>query len=211
MTKAKSTAGKFILNMLYQIIPVMIGVYLGFAVNNRGERIKVKKDKAVYEKMLYNEIYSNLNEVKKVFPYHQTLKKNFTEIILAESPLKALNDYSFTGLRTPRLNQGAYDTGIQTGILKEFDLQFVQMINQMYSVQKSKVSFNQDILSSMISKDLPNNDLEANNLTVSTIINLNDIIAGEQDLQIYYCEILNNFFQEFKNEFDEDCDYDFSN
>ena len=38
-------------SIIYQIIPIMIGVYLGFAINNFGESRKINKQKTVFTKI----------------------------------------------------------------------------------------------------------------------------------------------------------------
>ncbi len=191
--------------MFYQIIPVMIGVYLAFAVSNFAENRKVKNEKDVFTKMLYNEISANLKTVDRSLPYHLKLKGDFRTIARAEKSFEEIQKYTFQGLRPPRLNNGAYQTGVQTGILKDFDLEFVQQINRLYTLQESKVEFNNDILASMLATGFPKNDADARELASSTIINLNDILAGEIELQQMYCDILNGYMPDSKMEYDSIC------
>jgi len=205
MAKGKNLLNNIGRNIVNQIIPVMIGVYLGFALNNYGENRKVKKQKATFEKMLFNEITGNLENVTKSLPYHLNFKKDIDSLSKEEAVFDAFDNYVITGLRLPRLNSGAYDTGVQTGIFGTFDLNFVQLINRLYTTQNAYVQTNNSILSSMISKDQPDDDKETLKMLATLDINLNDIIAGENDLQGFYCEILRIYFKAQGDLFEENC------
>ena len=58
---------KLYTNLLLEIIPVMIGVYLGFALNNFGQNQKLQKQGATYKEMIRNEIEGNLTGMHWVF------------------------------------------------------------------------------------------------------------------------------------------------
>ena len=58
--KKNSKLKTALLSGLLQILPVMFGVYLGFALNNFSEQKKINRQKSIYEQMLKNEIQDNL-------------------------------------------------------------------------------------------------------------------------------------------------------
>jgi len=63
---------KLITESFIQIIPVMIGVYLGFAFNNFGEQRKLEKQKAVFQQM--NDILAFENGLTE---YNMGILENF--------------------------------------------------------------------------------------------------------------------------------------
>ena len=54
---------KIALNVLNQIIPIMIGVYLGFALNNFGEDRQLKRQANTFRNMLRTAIGENVEEL----------------------------------------------------------------------------------------------------------------------------------------------------
>ncbi len=120
---------------LLQMLPIMFGVYLGFALNNFGEQQKINRQKDTYEQMLKNEIEDNLKQVKKVSVYHKKITNDFLTIRESKDIKSAFDNYTMTGIRPGIVNSSAYETGIQTGIIQEFDLEIIQYLNKLYNYQ----------------------------------------------------------------------------
>lgn len=177
---------KQVLKFLVEMIPVMIGVYLGFALNNFGERQQLNRQSDTYKNMLVQEIKENHENLKRVNPYHVQLKEDFEEILKEEDALQAFMAYSFKGLRPGFVNESAFETGIQTGIIQEFDLKLIQSLNKLYKLQNQYEDFNEMMLNSFMSKKLPETDKEMRNTITLLLMNMNDILNYERELIISY-------------------------
>ncbi len=184
--KKNSKLKTALLSGLLQILPVMFGVYLGFALNNFSEQKKINRQKSIYEQMLKNEIQDNLKEVEKVSAYHEKLTKDINDIINSKDVKKAFNDYKMTGLRPGMVNSSAYNTGIQTGIIQEFDLKTIQNLNKLYNFQKKYDGYNEKMLEFFISEDVPETERQIKNLLINLSMGMNDIENFESGLEKYY-------------------------
>lgn len=184
---------KLLTDTLIQMIPVMLGVYLGFALNNFGEAQKLKKQAGTYQEMLKNEIGENLAELERVNPYHLELKQDFAEILASNDIKKAFRSKSMQGIRPGLVNKSAYNTGIQTGIIQQFDLDVIQNVNKLYTLQDQYDAFNETIISSFIAQKFPETEAEIRNALIIMSMNMNDVLNFERELTESYAEILNAF------------------
>lgn len=182
---------KIVDNIVHQIIPIMIGVYLGFALNNFGESRKLAKQKTVFTKMLFNEVKDNRREVAEKDVYHLKLKQDFIEIRESEDVKAAMKAYRMTGLRPGLVSSSAYDTGIQTGIIQEFDLTLIQLLNRLYNYQNKYNSYNENMVNSLFSNGFPETEKEIKDMLTMTIMSLNDVESFERELQDFYQGVLN--------------------
>ncbi|NRB52712.1 MAG: hypothetical protein HRU41_33940 [Saprospiraceae bacterium] len=181
---------KILSNVLNQIIPIMIGVYLGFAVNNFGENRKVKQQVRTYQEMLKIELEENLQALEKVRNYHVRLSKDFSNLLASEELEKDFEATNFQGLKPGFVSSSAYQTGLQTGIIQEFDLNLVQILNRCYTLQDKYNTFNENLLSSFQSRKYPETAGEIRNFLINMRMNMNDIKYFEQALQQQYGLIL---------------------
>lgn len=189
MSKAKS----ILKNFIDQMIPVMIGVYLGFALNNFGESKKIKKDTDDVFNMIKVEIQENLSSVQKVEKYHEDLGKDILAILQSTNVRQKFNEYSFKGLRPGRVYRSSYDTAIQSGTIKNFDIQNIKVFNRLYSLQDSYDDYNKTFLGNFLGCDFPNTDKEVKNLLISLNMSLNDVIISEDELIKAYNDVLKEF------------------
>ncbi|MFK7807413.1 MAG: hypothetical protein AB8F74_06365 [Saprospiraceae bacterium] len=182
---------KTISNILSQIIPVMIGVYLGFAMNNFGENRKLESQSETYKLMLKNEIGENLDALKSVSDYHVTIVKNFTDLLKSEDLVKAFQNTSFEGFRPGFVSSSAYNTGVQTGIIQAFDLNLIQTLNRLYTLQGKYNRFNENMINSFLGNKFPETESEIRSVLTSSLMSMNDVIIFENELMKYYSELLN--------------------
>ncbi|MFK8102971.1 MAG: hypothetical protein AB8G15_10620 [Saprospiraceae bacterium] len=176
--------------ILVQMLPVMIGVYLGFAMNNFGERQKLEKQSNTYKEMLKNEIRENLASVENVNSYHIQLTNKFSEILEAENMKEKFGSMQFRGFKPGFVNNSAYNTGIQTGIIQEFDLKLIQSLNRLYTLQGKYNRFNENLINSYISNKFPETNSEIRSLLISSSMSMTDILIYEKELRSFYQEIL---------------------
>lgn len=181
---------KILSNVLNQIIPIMIGVYLGFAVNNFGENRKVRQQVKTYQEMLRIELEENLKSLEQVKDYHINLSETFSNLLASDQIEKDFESTNFQGLKPGFVSSSAYQTGLQTGIIQEFDLNFVQTLNRCYTLQDKYNTFNENLLSSFQSTKYPEKVDEIRSFLITMRMNMNDIRYFEQDLQRQYSLIL---------------------
>jgi len=168
----------------------MIGVYLGFALNNYGEKRKVRKQAATFKTMLINEIQENLEQVESVNLYHDTLTDRVSMMLNSENLMTDFKKFRFTGLRPGIVNSSAYTTGVQTGILQEFDIQLIQSLNRLYAYQNNYDDYNSTMISSFLAKDFPDEEEEVRSLFTIINMNMSDVNNFERELAYSYKEIL---------------------
>ena len=191
LTEQVSAAMKKILvSVLSQIIPIMIGVYLGFALNNFGESQKLNRKLDTYTEMLKNEISDNLDQVQGVQEYHVSLGEDFQKLLRSEDLTTAFREYTFMGLKPGFVNNSAYNTGIQTGIIQEFPLEQIQSINRLYTLQNRYTTFNDNLISTFMSQKFPETESEIRSMLISMVMNMNDIRGFESELVGFYSDIL---------------------
>ena len=173
-------------NLLMQMVPVMIGVYLAFALNNFGEDQKLKSQQATFRVMLQNEIKENLNTVEKAYPYHQKLATDFVDILNSRNLKESFNAYELRGLKPGFVNRSAFDTGLQTGIIQEFDLNLVQKLNRLYAYQDNYKNYNETMINALISRKFPETESEIKSAIISLNMSLKDVLNFESNLQEFY-------------------------
>jgi len=171
---------KNIKEILIQIIPVMIGVYLGFLVTNWSTR---KQEKARSEFLVENiikEIEINEKLLKNVIEYHTMLRDSSRyysrEVVEFNKP------QFFEGTRIIKLSNSAYNTGIQTGIINELPLDKIQSINQLYTYQNDYNEFGNLIMASVLNFDLSDNPNDMKKIARFLSVTMTDIAIKENDL-----------------------------
>ena len=179
-----------LLTGLKEIIPVMIGVYLGFALNNYGETRKLDQEKITYMEMLKTEIQQNLKSLEAASIYHEQITNDFDSIAQSENVKKSFDEYQLRGLRPGFVNRSAYETGIQTGIIQSFDLKIVQILNKLYTLQRKYDKFNENMLSGFLAQKFPETSSEIKNMLKVMNMNMNDVNNFERELIAFYKDIL---------------------
>jgi hypothetical protein len=183
---------KPLLSFLNQIIPVMIGVYLGFALNNFGQDQKTKNQFKAYKTILKTEVSDNLLQLAKVQQYHLDMRDSIRNLQASESIVEDYNYFmknSFMGFRPALFNNSAYETGIQTGMIQEFKLETVQAINKTYTMQEIYFSFTQNIIQSISARKLPESEKEIRNALRVMEMNFNDFQSLESISKSNYLEL----------------------
>lgn len=180
------------IDLILQIIPVMIGVYLGFVISNWGEDRKKEKQSEVFVNNLISEINLNKAKLQSVIDYHKILRDSSRFYInnQATHSLSTQPDF-FKGIRTETLLESAYNTGIQTGIISELDLNRVQTLNQLYAYQQEYNEYIKITLAGLINMDFDNDEKSIKKILLFISVSMTDIIIKEQLLIDSYDNILN--------------------
>ncbi len=172
---------KQLFNLFLQIIPVMIGVYLGFAVTNWGEQRNRAKETKTFVKIIEQELDVNKNKIEQVIDYHRMLRDSARHYLETGKRFKGQPEF-FEGIRTQNLLLSAYDTGIQTGILNELELTKIQRLNLTYGSLKSYNQFAQTILSTLINLEF-NNSIDSQNKVMQFIaLSMTDLVIKEEKI-----------------------------
>ena len=185
--KRTNTMKRKIGDIFIQIIPVMIGVYLGFVVSNWADGNKRNQQVEIFIENLYSEIESNERKINSVIEYHKMVRdssRHFT------NPVNNITKPTFfQGTRTLKLTNSAYNTGIQTGIINNLKINQIQEINQLYTLQNDYNDFGNLMLSGLISIDL--NDTPESIMKVARFlgISMTDVVIKEQSLLEGYSSI----------------------
>lgn len=180
---------KKITELIIQIVPVMIGVYLGFVVSNWGDLKKRKNQKVVFIKIIKNEIKHNKEKLENIVDYHK---------ILRDSSMFYLNNFSinkppafFRGIQTSALLESAYDIGNQTGIISEFEMDNILVLNQLYSTQKEYNEYIKIALAGIINSDFNGKEESIRKILQFVAISMTDIVYKEEYLIAEYDKIQN--------------------
>ncbi|MFZ6051835.1 hypothetical protein [Halocola ammonii] len=174
--------------LVIQIIPVMIGVYLGFVLSDwaKSNEISSKKDQLAQNISL--EIESNRQKLKNVIDYHKMLRDSSRHYANSDSTPERIR--FFGGLRTQSLTSSAFETGIQTGIINELELDQIQTLNKTYTQQESYNDFGKVVLSGIINFDFQNKTSSIERLLNFLSITMTDIVIKEKQLLEEYEDTL---------------------
>ena len=168
-------------DLIIQVISVMIGVFLGFAITNWSEN---QKETSKYNALLLNitsEIKANQVKIDQVIGYHKMLKDS-TKYYLNTKEFTNFKPSFFKGVNTLSFNNSAYQTGIQTGLLNVMELEKVQAINDVYTKQRAYEEFANVLLSGLITMDFDQSEKSAQKIATFLSISMTDIVIKEEQL-----------------------------
>lgn len=177
---------KKILDILIQIIPVMIGVYLGFVVTNWGEAQKKKSQTKIFLENVRIEMESNRQKLESVIDYHEMLRDSSR--IYGRKRLAEVPNY-FQGIRVQSLVESAYTTGNQTGIINELGLNNIQRLNQLYTSQGEYNEMIKMLLNSLITMDFSENEMAMKQILRFLSITMTDLVIKEEQLINEYTRV----------------------
>ncbi len=167
-------------DIFIQIIPVMIGVYLGFVVSNWADSRKRNNQLDVFIENLYSEIESNESKLNNVIGYHKMVRDSSR--YYSNPEINTTNPTFFQGTRTLKLTNSAYNTGIQTGIINDLKIDQIQAINQLYTLQDDYNDFGNMLLTGLISIDLNDTPESIRKVARFLGISMTDVVIKEQSL-----------------------------
>jgi len=176
---------KKLLEILLQIIPIAIGVYLGFVVSNWDQNRKNQQRLESFIENIIVELNDNKEKIKHVFDYHLLLRDS-SYSLLQLPPESIQKPKFFKGLQMPRLMNSAYQTGVQTGILNDLPVNKIQSLNQLYSFQDIYNDFNNMVMTGLLKQVF--SDQPEDLYRVAGFINttMNDVVEIESALLEYY-------------------------
>lgn len=173
--------------LIIQIIPVMVGVFLGFLASNWAEKNQRKEQSDVFIKNLLSEIESNEKRLKGVMDYHLMVRDSSRFYTDPQNEIAQTN--YFKGTRILKLTNSAYNTGIQTGAINELSVDDIQAINQLYTFQNDYNEFGNLMMASLINRDFSNDSEDLRKIARFLALTMTDIVIKENDLIADYDRI----------------------
>ncbi len=174
----KKTSKYRIGELLFQIIPVTIGVFLGFLLSNLAEKSKIENDISTFQQSLIEEIKSNKQKIEKNIDYHIMLRDS-ARYYSTLGTLEKRPEF-FRGLRTWALTSSAFETGLQTGIVNELEFNNIQLVNNSYTLQHSYNDFAKMLLSGFMTKDFDINEWQK--VSRYLAVGMTDVVIKETEL-----------------------------
>ncbi|WP_226389301.1 hypothetical protein [Penaeicola halotolerans] len=176
-----------------QIIPVMVGVYLGFLVSDWSSNRQVAQKKEALLESLKAEIMENQSMIASVLEYHEQLRD--TAALYANKGVTRMPSF-FGGVRTIPLTSSAFETGIQTGLINELSIQEIQNLNRLYTHQQSYNDFSNLLLSGLMNIGYAPNEQSMRQIMQFLAISMTDVAIKEEKLLEEYELILSTHFKE---------------
>lgn len=174
--------------ILFEIIPVAIGVFLGFVVSNWTESSTKKRETQLLKENIVAEIKNNKNRLEQVIDYHRILRDSSAHYannnIISEP-------HFFDGINTAILLKSAFDTGIQTGLINGLPLDLIQQTNNVYSIQEEYSQFKTIMLSAILNMNiLGDDDGEKSRFYFMMALSMTDVVIHEEMLLELYDGLL---------------------
>jgi len=166
--------------LLFQIIPVMIGVYLGFVVSNWSANNQKRHQSNVLVNNLISEIETNENKLNNVLDYHIMLRDSSRYYSNIENG--GINSNFFKGTRVSKLMNSAFNTGLQTGVINELPIEKIQLINRLYTFQNDYNKFADIMMASLLNRDFSDDDKDRRVIARFLAVTMTDIVIKEKDL-----------------------------
>lgn len=179
--------------ILLQIIPVMIGVYLGFLISNWSKNKQKEDESEFLVNNLISEMKTNQNRLNDVINYHVLLRDSSR--YYSDNRIETKKPDFFKGISVMKLNFSAYNTGIQTGVINELSIDKIQQINQLYTLQSDYNEFGNLLMSSLINKDFTDNQDDMKEISRFLAMTMTDVVIKEHDLIEGYKKVI----EELKN------------
>ncbi len=176
-------------DLLIQIISVMIGVFLGFLISDWSEANKDDAKTEVLKTSIENEINNNKSKIGNVLNYHRTVRDS-ARYYLNQPFTKSKAISFFRGVNTVVLNNSAFDTGVQTGLITNIPVEKIQALNEIYSRQKSYQDFSNLLISGLITLDFDQNEKSMKKILMYLSISMTDIVIKEEQLLRSYDDFM---------------------
>ncbi len=138
----ENKTSKYFKYAIGEIVLVVIGILIALQINNWNENKKINRSINTTLTLLKDEIMTNRNKINQVKDYHVMVRDTLQKIDMPKTKEgigKALTFWK--GMRTPRLQDAAFQTSIQSGIGKEFDPELLKNLNNLYTYQDSYNNF----------------------------------------------------------------------
>ncbi len=152
---------KSILKYLVEVIIVAFGVFLGVNYSNINADNKTKKEKERSLNLIIKELELNQQLLEDQISYHKKIKIEMDSIVPSLSKERMLASYTETevkrleikgwkGFIFARLQRTAFESTKTSGLMKEFDIELVQKLSDIYYFQDIYINFATSVLNKAI-------------------------------------------------------------
>lgn len=136
----------YLLNLLNQFIPVVIGVYIGIVASNWNEGRVQKAEQREFVNNLVLEIQANKAKLEETLAYQQAILRSAKKARQELDP-KIMEARFWTagqwklipgweGLKIPTLENSVHQSGIMTNALSGLEFQVINTIARSYNLQE---------------------------------------------------------------------------
>ena len=182
MFKKKSFLS-YILYAIGEIALIVVGILLALYLQNKNEQKKIEEAVSTSINMLKDEILTNKSKIDRVRDYHIMVRdtlKNIEKMPKTEEEISNVISF-WRGMQTPRLQNAAFQTSVQSGIGKEFNPGLLKNLNNLYTYQDSYNEFNTQATQIFFNADF-SDITEFNRIMASIEITMNDLYWYEKEL-----------------------------
>ena len=158
MKNEKSKVFKYFIEFLIVAFGVFLGVYASELQNEK--KIKREKEKSI--SYILEELASNKERLLNSVEYHQLLKTQIDSIVRTLKEADFFTTYignkhfrhdrikGWKGIQIAKLESTAFEAAKITGIIREFDIEFIQKVSKAYKYQETYSKFGNSILTKMV-------------------------------------------------------------
>jgi hypothetical protein len=164
--------------LLFQLVPVAIGVYIGILAGNLNEKWNHRANQKEFIANLIQEIELNKKRIQYAENYHKELKETMDSLMDVtreeelSKPFMKNNGFAFipgwTGVHTPALESSVFDSGLIGNLLQGLDFETVSKISRVYNFQKEYKDITKPIINRLWSMNFETPTNEA--LTIAMIL-----------------------------------------
>lgn len=185
MFKKKSFLS-YVLYAIGEIALIVVGILLALYLQNKNEEAKIDDAIKISINMLKDEILTNKTKIDNVKDYHIMVRDTLRKIDMPDTEDAINETLSFwRGMRTPRLQDAAFQTNVQSGIGKEFNPELLKSLNNLYTYQDSYNDFTARSSQIFFSSDFT--DLKNFDRIMATVgMTMNDLFYFERELMDLY-------------------------
>lgn len=138
----ENKTSKYFKYAIGEIVLVVIGILIALQINNWNENKKIKKAVITTISLLKDEIQTNKGKINNVRNYHIMIRDTLQKIEIPKTQDGIKNTLGFwRGMRTPRLQNAAFQTSIQSGIGRNLNPVLLKALNNLYAYQDSYNDF----------------------------------------------------------------------
>lgn len=145
--KASSIKVKsYLLNLLNQFIPVVIGVYIGIIASNWNEARVQKAEQKEFVNNLVLEMQANKVKLEETLAYQQAILHSVRKARQEFAPETMEARFwtagqwkllpGWEGLKIPTLENSVHQSGIMTNALSDLEFQVINTIARSYNLQE---------------------------------------------------------------------------
>lgn len=178
----KKSFFSYVLYAIGEIALIVIGILLALYLQNKNEEKKTSKTVTISINMLKDEILINKASIDRVKDYHIMVRDT---IRIIETPQKEEDIDSilsfWRGMQTPRLQNSAFQTNIQSGIGKEFNPELLKSLNALYTYQDSYNEFTSQSTQIFFNSDF-SDFTQFNKIMASVGMTMSDLYWYEKEL-----------------------------